>query len=102
MYDKKESMNEELDIVKEFNTILESVADDSNFNHDRYLRFAFADPKRMAELLKLYARHKPLLWEFLDTRVESTIKAAFRELPQILPQNWLSFHVRVFGCRIRH
>ena len=33
---KNESMNEELDIVKEFNTILESVADDSNFNHDRY------------------------------------------------------------------
>ena len=69
-------MNEELDIVKEFNTILESVADDSNFNHDRYLRFAFADPKRMAELLKLYARHKPSLREFLDTIDLSTLRGS--------------------------
>ena len=73
---KNESMNEELDIVKEFNTILESVADDSNFNHDRYLRFAFADPKRMAELLKLYARHKPSLREFLDTIDLSTLQGS--------------------------
>ena len=51
---KNEIMNEELDVVKVFNTILESVADNSNFNHDRYLRFAFAEPKRMAELLELY------------------------------------------------
>lgn len=76
MNEKNESINEELDIVKEFNTILESVADDSNFNHDRYLRFAFADPMRMAELLKLYARHKPSLREFLDTIDISTLRGS--------------------------
>ena len=67
---------EELDIINEFNTILDSVADESNFNHDRYLRFAFAEPKRMAELLELYARRKPSLREFLNTIDLTTLRGA--------------------------
>ena len=76
MNDKNESVYEELDIINEFNTILDSVADESNFNHDRYLRFAFAEPKRMAELLELYARRKPSLREFLNTIDLTTLRGA--------------------------
>lgn len=73
----KENISEnEIDIAKEFNIILDSVADESNFTHDRYLRFAFANPKRMAELLELYARRKPSLREFLDTIDLSTLRGA--------------------------
>lgn len=43
---------DDINIAKEFNIILDSVADESSFTHDRYLRFAFANPKRMAELLE--------------------------------------------------
>lgn len=67
---------EELDIAREFNIILDSVADESHFTHDRYLRFAFANPKRMAELLELYARRKPSLREFLDTIDITTLRGA--------------------------
>ena len=73
---KNEILNEDLEIIKEYNTILDSVADDSNFNHDRYLRFAFAEPKRMAELLELYARRKPSLREFLNTIDLTTLRGA--------------------------
>lgn len=66
----------EIDIAKEFNIILDSVTDESNFTHDRYLRFAFSNPKRMAELLELYARRKPSLREFLDTIDLSTLRGA--------------------------
>ena len=56
------------DIAHEFNVIVDSVKDDkSNFVHDRYFRFAFAEPKRMAELLTLFSRHNPTLKAFLDT-----------------------------------
>ena len=56
------------DIAYEFNTIVDSVKDDkSDFIHDRYFRFAFAEPKRMAELLTLFSRHNPTLKAFLDT-----------------------------------
>jgi hypothetical protein len=56
------------DIAYEFNTIVDSVKDDkSDFVHDRYFRFAFAEPKRMAELLTLFSRHNPTLKAFLDT-----------------------------------
>lgn len=73
----KENISEnEIDIAKEFNIILDSIADESNFTHDRYLRFAFANPKRMAELLELYARRKPSLREFLDTIDLSTLRGA--------------------------
>ena len=64
------------DFAKEFNTILDSVEVESNFSHDRYLRVAFANPKRMAELLELYARRKPSLREFLDTIDISTLRGA--------------------------
>ena len=70
------SDEEEFDIAKEFNIILDSVADESNFTHDRYLRFAFANPKRMAELLELYARRKPSLREFLNTIDLSTLRGS--------------------------
>lgn len=70
------SDEEELDIAKEFNIILDSVADESNFTHDRYLRFAFANPKRMAELLELYARRKPSLREFLNTIDLTTLRGS--------------------------
>ena len=73
---KNEILNEDLEIIKEYNTILDSVADDSNFNHDRYLRFAFAEPKRMAELLELYARRKPSLREFLNTIDLTTLRGS--------------------------
>ena len=49
------AQTDDFDFAKEFNTILDSVEEESNFSHDRYLRFAFANPKRMAELLELYA-----------------------------------------------
>jgi hypothetical protein len=56
------------DIAKEFNVIVDSVKNDkSDFVHDRYFRFAFAEPKRMAELLTLFSRHNPTLKAFLDT-----------------------------------
>ena len=56
------------DIVHEFNTIVDSVKDsESDFIHDRYFRFAFAEPTRMAELLTLFSRHNPTLKAFLDT-----------------------------------
>ena len=56
------------DVAKEFNIIVDSVKNDSSdFVHDRYFRFAFAEPKRMAELLTLFSRHNPTLKSFLDT-----------------------------------
>ena len=73
---KISSDEEEFDIAKEFNIILDSVADESNFTHDRYLRFAFANPKRMAELLELYARRKPSLREFLNTIDLTTLRGS--------------------------
>lgn len=54
-------------IAKEFNVIADSVEDGSNFTHDRFLRFAFADPERMAELLTLFSRRNATLKSFLDT-----------------------------------
>ena len=70
------AQTDDFDFAKEFNTILDSVEEESNFSHDRYLRFAFANPKRMAELLELYARRKPSLREFLDTIDISTLRGA--------------------------
>lgn len=56
------------DIAHEFNVIVDSVKDSkSDFIHDRYFRFAFAEPSRMAELLTLFSRHNPSLMAFLDT-----------------------------------
>ncbi|WP_295679076.1 Rpn family recombination-promoting nuclease/putative transposase [uncultured Fibrobacter sp.] len=56
------------DIAHEFNIIVDSVKDSkSDFIHDRYFRFAFAEPTRMAELLTLFSRHNPTLKAFLDT-----------------------------------
>ena len=59
--------NDFADIIKEFNTIVESANDKSKFNHDRYFRFAFADTERVAELLNLFAKRRPSLRAFLDT-----------------------------------
>ena len=43
------------DIAYEFNTIVDSVNDgESNFIHDRYFRFAFAEPKRMTQISEYY------------------------------------------------
>jgi len=64
------------DIAHEFQVILDSVEDESNFTHDRFLRFAFADPERMAELLTLFSRHNPTLKAFLDTIDLSTLHGA--------------------------
>jgi len=56
------------DIAHEFNVIVDSVKDgESNFTHDRFLRYAFAEPRRMAELLTLFSRHNSSLKAFLDT-----------------------------------
>lgn len=56
------------DIAHEFNVIVDSVKDDEScFTHDRFLRFAFAEPRRMAELLTLFSRHNSSLKAFLDT-----------------------------------
>ena len=55
-------------IAQEFNVIVDSVKDGkSNFSHDRFLRYAFAEPRRMEELLTLFSRHNPSLKAFLDT-----------------------------------
>ncbi len=64
------------DIAHELQVILDSVEDGSNFTHDRFLRFAFADPKRMAELLTLFSRHNPTLKAFLDTIDLKTLRGA--------------------------
>lgn len=64
------------DIAHEFQVILDSVEGESNFTHDRFLRFAFADPERMAELLTLFSRHNPTLKAFLDTIDLSTLHGA--------------------------
>ena len=64
------------DIAHEFQIILDSVEDGSNFTHDRFLRFAFAEPERMAELLTLFSRHNPTLKAFLDTIDLSTLHGA--------------------------
>ncbi|SHK67778.1 Rpn family recombination-promoting nuclease/putative transposase [Fibrobacter sp. UWB12] len=65
------------DIAKEFNVIVDSVKDDkSDFVHDRYFRFAFAEPKRMAELLTLFSRHNPTLKAFLETIDLKTLRGS--------------------------
>lgn len=65
------------DIAKEFNVIVDSVKNDkSDFVHDRYFRFAFAEPKRMAELLTLFSRHNPTLKAFLDTIDLASLRGA--------------------------
>ncbi len=64
------------DIAHEFQVILDSVEGESNFTHDRFLRFAFADPERMVELLTLFSRHNPTLKAFLDTIDLSTLHGA--------------------------
>ena len=65
------------DIAKEFNVIVDSVKDDkSDFVHDRYFRFAFAEPKRMAELLTLFSHHNPTLKAFLETIDLKTLRGS--------------------------
>ena len=64
------------DITREFNTIVDSVSEESNFIHDRYFRFAFADPIRMAELLTLFSRRNASLKAFLDTIDLSSLRGA--------------------------
>jgi hypothetical protein len=64
------------DIMKEFNIIVDSVEDGSNFSHDRFLRFAFAEPERMAELLTLFSRRNATLKSFLDTIDLKTLRGA--------------------------
>ena len=67
----------ENDIAEIFNTIVDSVKDNkSNFVHDRYFRFAFAEPTRMADLLRLFSRHNPTLKAFLDTIDLSSLRGA--------------------------
>ena len=62
------------DIVREFNAIVDSVDEQSEFIHDRYFRFAFADPERMSELLKLFSRRNESLKEFLNTIDLTTLR----------------------------
>jgi hypothetical protein len=50
--------------------------DKSDFVHDRYFRFAFAEPKRMAELLTLFSRHNATLKAFLDTIDLASLRGA--------------------------
>ena len=64
------------DIAKEFNVIADSVEDGSHFTHDRFLRFAFADPERLAELLTLFSRRNATLKSFLDTIDLKTLRGA--------------------------
>ena len=65
------------DIAHEFNVIVDSVNEgDSKFVHDRYFRFAFAKPSRMAELLTLFSRHNPSLKAFLDTIDLASLRGA--------------------------
>lgn len=64
------------DIAREFNAIVDSVDEQSDFIHDRYFRFAFAKPERMAELLKLFSRRNESLKEFLNTIDLTTLRGA--------------------------
>lgn len=64
------------DIAREFNAIVDSVDEQSDFIHDRYFRFAFAKPERMAELLKLFSRRNDSLKEFLNTIDLTTLRGA--------------------------
>jgi hypothetical protein len=64
------------DIMKEFNIIVDSVEDGSNFSHDRFLRFAFAEPERMAELLTLFSRRNATLKAFLETIDLKTLRGS--------------------------
>ena len=64
------------DIAREFNAIVDSVDEQSEFIHDRYFRFAFAKPERMAELLKLFSRRNESLKEFLNTIDLTTLRGA--------------------------
>ncbi len=50
--------------------------DKSDFVHDRYFRFAFAEPKRMAELLTIFSRHNATLKAFLDTIDLASLRGA--------------------------
>lgn len=69
------------DIAHEFNVIVDSVKDSkSDFIHDRYFRFAFAEPSRMAELLTLFSRHNPSLKAFLDTIDLASLRGASENL----------------------
>ena len=72
---------ENRDIAHEFNVIVDSVKDSkSDFIHDRYFRFAFAEPSRMAELLTLFSRHNPSLKAFLDTIDLASLRGASENL----------------------
>ena len=64
------------DIAREFNAIVDSVDEQSEFIHDRDFRFAFAKPERMAELLKLFSRRNESLKEFLNTIDLTTLRGA--------------------------
>ena len=64
------------DIAKEFNVIADSVEDGSGFSHDRFLRFAFAEPERMAELLTLFSRRNATLKAFLETIDLKTLRGS--------------------------
>ena len=64
------------DIAKEFNIIVDSVEDESHFSHDRFLRFAFAEPERMAELLTLFSRRNATLKAFLETIDLKTLRGS--------------------------
>ena len=67
----------ENDVSRNFNIIVDSVKNDKNeFIHDRYFRFAFAEPTRMAELLTLFSRHNPTLKAFLDTIDLTSLRGA--------------------------
>ena len=78
-YEKKDDRSPESvirDIAKEFNVIADSVEDGSGFTHDRFLRFAFAEPERMAELLTLFSRRNATLKAFLETIDLKTLRGS--------------------------
>lgn len=66
--------NESLEQI--FNTIVESIDAESEFNHDRYFRYAFANPERTAELLTIFSKNNESLKRFLETVDLSSLKGA--------------------------
>ena len=86
-------------LVQVFNAIVESIGTESEFNHDRYFRYAFSNPERTAELLTIFSEKNESLKTFLETVDLSSLKGA--------PENFsMSKHVGsadlVFEARLKN
>lgn len=86
-------------LVQVFNAIVESIGTESEFNHDRYFRYAFSNPERTAELLTIFSEKNESLKTFLETVDLSSLKGAPENfsMSKLLPGHWLSLQGGVSG-----